>query len=767
MRTSLGFLLAVLTVVLAAGSCAVAETVLVEAEGFDELGGWVVDQQFTDQMGSPVLLAHGLGKPVADATTTVDFPTPGKYRVLVRTRDWVAPWKAPGAPGRFRLLVDGKPLDTLFGTEGAEWHWQQGGTVEIRGKRVTLALADLTGFDGRCDAILFTTDPDLNPPNQGDEMAAFRRKLLGLPEEPEDAGRFDFVVVGGGMAGTCAAVSAARLGCNVALIQNRPVLGGNNSSEVRVHLGGKINQEPYPALGNLVREVGPRIDRGNGAPARYYEDKKKLKIVEAEKSLHLFLNMHVFKVQKESDRIVAVIARHIRSNREYRFAAPLFADCTGDGNLGYLAGAEYRVGRESRDETGEPLAPEKSDRLTMGTSVQWYAEKTDTPKPFPECPWALQFNDQTYQRATRGDWNWETGMNRDQITQFELIRDHGLRAVFGNWAYLKNHSPEKDEIVNYELAWVAYVGGKRESRRLLGDVVLRQQDIDGRREWPDASVTTTWSIDLHYPDPENTEQFPGEEFRSVAEFHPVKPYAIPYRCFYSQNVSNLMMAGRDVSVTHVALGTVRVMRTCGMMGEVVGMAASLAKKYETSPRGVYQTYLEDLKGLMRKGVGAPPPPPVGLRPPEWIGLAGPNLARTAQVTVSGNYNEKQYPAANVNDGRFDVADNGLRWVSDKSLPGWVELAWDEPQTVSAARVVTGQTGELEPTTPIMDFVLQYHDGADWKDVPGTRVRDNFEFDWHATFAPITARRFRLLVTAAPGDLIRIWEFEVYHLPSNK
>ena len=598
-----------------------AQTVLVEAEGFDNPGGWVIDQQAMDQMGSPYRLAHGLGVPVADTTTTVAFPAAGTYRVLVRTRDWVAPWNAPGAPGRFQVLVDGQPLPTLFGTEGATWHWQDGGTVEITKKKVAVGLHDLTGFDGRCDAILFTADPKFVPPNQGKALAALRRKALGLPEVTPEAGQFDFVVVGGGIAGTCAAISGARLGLQVALIQNRPVLGGNNSSEVRVHLNGKINQQPYPALGNLVREIGPRR-QGNARPAENYEDRKKLDVVRKEKNLHLFLNMHAFRVEKQGDRIVALVAQHIENGRQLRFAAPLFADCTGDGTIGHLAGADYRMGRESREETEEPLAPEKPDRMTMGTSVQWYSLKTDAPCPFPECPWAVQFNEQNYQRVTMGDWNWETGMNRDQVTEIERIRDYGLRVVFGNWAYLKNHSPMKAEIADRKLGWVAYVGGKRESRRLLGDVILKQQDVVGQKPFPDACVTTTWSIDLHYPDPKNTRHFPGEEFRSIAKFLHVKPYAIPMRCLYSRNVPNLMMAGRNISVTHVALGTIRVMRTGGMMGEVLGMVASLCKQHGTEPRGVYKDYLPELKELMTAGVGAPPPPPVESRPPAWINAAG-------------------------------------------------------------------------------------------------------------------------------------------------
>jgi hypothetical protein len=576
--------------------------VLVEAEGFNDVGGWFVDQQFMDQMGSPVLLAHGMGVPVKDAVTAVTFPATGRYRVWVRTRDWAATFNAPGTPGRFQLLVDGTPLETTFGTEGAEWHWQDGGTATIEKKRAKIALHDLTGFEGRCDAIVFTTDTDFRPPNDGKEMAEFRRQLLGLPETPEDAGQFDLVVVGGGMAGTCTAISAARLGLDVALVQNRPVLGGNNSSEVRVHLNGGANLPPYPRLGDVVMELDPG-NRGNARPAAFYNDDKKLRIVQAEPKLHLFLNTHAYGVEKDGDRIVAVIAKNVRTNRDLRFPARVFADCTGDGTIGYLAGADYRMGRESWEQTGESLAPKQPDAMTMGASVQWYSIETFEPSPFPECPWALQFTEASCQHATRGDWNWETGLNRHQITEFERVRDHGLRAAYGNWAFQKNQSKHKARYANRKLSWVAYVAGKRESRRLLGDVILKQQDVQGRREFPDAMVTTTWSIDLHYPDPKNTEHFPGEEFKTICKTPGIKPYPIPYRCFYSRNVENLFMAGRDISVTHVALGTVRVMRTCGMMGEVVGMAASICKKRNTTPRGVYHEHLAELKQLATRGVG--------------------------------------------------------------------------------------------------------------------------------------------------------------------
>ncbi len=614
------------------GPAQAASGVLVEAESFADRGGWVIDTQSIDQMGSPYLLAHGLGVPVKDATTMVELPAPGRYRVWVRTRDWVAPWNAPGSPGKFQVLIDGKALPATFGTEGAAWHWQSGGMIDVARRRVRLTLHDLTGFDGRCDAIWLSSDPAHSPPNDPQALAAWRRRLLALPEVPPNAGQFDLVVVGGGMAGCCTAVSAARLGVKVALIQNRPVLGGNNSSEVRVGLSGGIHQPPYPRLGDLVDEIGPigywshrealadpqsrrsreileAVEKDprklihNAGPASNYRDDKKLRVVRAEPNIRLFLNMHVTAVEKQGPRIEAAIALSTITGRRLRFPARWFVDCTGDGNLGFLAGADFRMGRESRAETGESHAPEKADQLVMGTSVQWYSVLEEQPCPFPRCPWAVQFNEQTCQPVVRGDWDWETGMNRNQITEIEQIRDYALRVVYGNWSYLKNEYSRKRRFEKRRLAWVAYIGGKRESRRLLGDVILREQDIIERKPYPDACVTTTWGIDLHYPHPENSKLFPGGEFRSIARTTKIRPYAIPFRCLYSRNVPNLMMAGRDISVTHVALGTVRVQRTTGMMGEVVGMAASLCKKYNVDPRTVYQDHLNELKELMRRGVG--------------------------------------------------------------------------------------------------------------------------------------------------------------------
>ena len=435
---------------------------------------------------------------------------------------------------------------------------------------------------------------------------------LRAPKDAKELSEeFDLVVVGGGIGGCCTAVAAARLGCKVALIQNRPVLGGNNSSEVRVGLSGKIMQEPYPNLGNLMDELGgvghwnrreakldPDSERSrqilailekhpektihNAGPASNYEDDKKLNLMLAEPNISFFLNTHVLDAETKDNRIVSVTGQNIQSGERTVFRGKLFADCTGDGDLGFLAGADYRVGRESKDQTGESLAPEKADSLVMGTSVQWSAKDMGEASPFPACPWTLEFNEQTYRPIILGDWDWEAGMNRDQVMETEYIRDYALRSIYGNWDYLKNRSSRKEEFVNHSLQWVAFIGGKRESRRLMGDVVLCEQDVLEGRAYDDASFTTTWGMDLHYP--KTPEGFDGEAYLAISKVKKHAPYAVPYRCLYSRNIDNLFMAGSNISVTHVALGTVRVMRTIGMMGEVVGMAASICKEHGALPR---------------------------------------------------------------------------------------------------------------------------------------------------------------------------------------
>ena len=579
-----------------------AADLFVETESFANKGGWVVDQQFENLMGSSYLMAHGMGVPVADAQTEVNFPETGTYYVYVRTYNWTSPWYEGEGPGKFTLSVGNRRLKAELGAQGKQWMWQAAGKVKVKETTTSLKLHDLSGFNGRCDAIYFTTTEGDVPPADVAALETFRREKLNMPAQAELAGNYDLVVVGGGFAGMSAAVSAGRLGCKVALLNDRPVWGGNNSSEVRVHLGGRIESGKYKEIGNLQKEFGP-LHGGNARPAAIYEDQKKADWLAGEKNVSLFANYRAIAVEKKGDRIVAVVAKHIETGVEKRFESPLFVDCTGDGTIGFLAGADFRMGRESRDEFGETTAPAQADKMTMGASVQWYSKDTKKPSKFPVFKYGVDVNSNNAEKVVMGEWTWETGMKLDQIYEFERIRDYGMMVVFSNWSFLKNEMPKNDKWKTRQLEWVAYVAGKRESRRLMGDYILKEDDLRKYVFHEDGTAATTWTIDLHYPNPKNEKNFNGEAFTSYSSHISIHPYPIPYRCLYSRNVDNLFMAGRNISVTHVALGTVRVMRTTGMMGEVVGMAASICKKHQINPRGVYHYHLDELKALMKEGVG--------------------------------------------------------------------------------------------------------------------------------------------------------------------
>lgn len=602
------------------------EFLFLEAEQFEELGGWELDQQSMEQMGSPYLLAHGLGIPVKDAVTHVSFPSSGSYRVWVRTKDWVAPWNAPGTPGKFQLLVGDKPLDETFGTKNATWHWHDGGIVDVN-IETTISLHDLTGFEGRCEAILFCKDTDFEPVNDVAALTKFRRKLLGLPDMPGDGGSFDMVVVGGGLAGTCAALSAARNGVKVALVQDRPVLGGNGSSEVRVWPEGHTNKEPYTHIGDIVNEILPPIKRENGevlngVASGYYDDALKLKIVNAEPNITLLIEHRAINVLTDGDAISAIIIQNTRTARQVKLKARYFADCTGDATIGYKAGANYEY--EVKNLMGssnlfnvldasnkeEVLKCECKDKSALAMKY----EEGDYEQPFPRCPWALDLTDKpfpgrkgtnTFNRenldAFANKWYWESGFNKDQVTEIELIRDHNLRAMYGAWDAIKN----VDKLYpNHRIGWAAFIAGKRESRRLMGDVVLDAEDFKQQRKFEDVAFPCSWHVDLHFPKEDYQKGFEGNEF--ISDYTRGKEYSYgglywaPYRCLYSRNINNLFMAGRDISVTKTGLGPVRVMRTCGMMGEIVGKAASICVKNKTSPRGVYEKHLDELQSLMQK-----------------------------------------------------------------------------------------------------------------------------------------------------------------------
>jgi hypothetical protein len=354
-----------------------AEPLFIEAESIASHGGWALDTSFTEIVGSPYLLAHGLGKPVKDATGKVQIPAAGTYKVWVRTKDWVAPWKAAGTPGRFQLLLNGKPLATEFGTAGAKWHWQAGGSIELPAGELQIALHDLTGFAGRCDAILLSNDPSYSPP-EGEALAKDRKKWLNPGGKPEEAGEFDLIICGGGYAGLGAAISATRQSLRVALIQDRFVLGGNGSSEIGVWAMGGTMRGKYPHVGEIVEEFADRSPDSPAAGVHFGDDLKEA-VCRKEKNLTLFLGHFVqgTVIEKSSGAIQAVTALDVRTGRERVFKGKLFVDCTGHGTVGALAGANCTV----------------QEKGHMGTSNMWYFQQDETPQPWAPTLWALPLED--------------------------------------------------------------------------------------------------------------------------------------------------------------------------------------------------------------------------------------------------------------------------------------------------------------------------------------------------------------------------------------
>lgn len=561
---------------------------LVEAERFLDKGGWVTDPQFIEQMGSTYLMAHGLGRPVKDANTEVRFKKKGSYHVWVRTRNWVPGKWDP--PGRFQLSVNGEKLEPELGM-GPEWDWEYVGQVKIKKGKNTVGLHDLTGFNGRCDAIYFNQEKTA-PPRELVALTEWRSGKLDETTKPSKTKKYDLIITGGGLAGCAAAIAAAEKGLKVALIHDRPVLGGNASSEIRVHtLGiyGKferilklIDTEHYPNGSAEAKKDQIRRD----------ENMKKYA------NIDIHLNWRAYGVGESNNTIEYVDARHTSTGERIRFKAPLFVDSTGDGWIGYWAGADFSYGRESVhkygeawDEWGELWSPEEADDFVMGSSVLWQTSKKEAEQAFPSVPWACEIADG--HQAIAGEWYWEFSRNDlHQINDGEEIRDHMLRAIFGSYSNARI-DPENRK---YRLDWVSYLLGKRESRRLVGDHIFTFKDVTDKVKFPDGVVQEIREIDVHFQQNLTNENKP--DFLSKALFFKTDMYYIPYRSLYSKNINNLFMAGRCFSCSHVGLGGPRVMRTTGQMGAAVGFAASLCKKYKVSPRAIYTDHLEEYMQLI-------------------------------------------------------------------------------------------------------------------------------------------------------------------------
>ncbi len=460
-------------------------TYWIEAESFHNLGGWVIEQQSIAQMGSPYLMAHGLGVPVADATT--DFLCEeGTYHVFARTRDWTAVWNVPSSAGRFQILIDGAPLPAVLGTNGADWAWQPVGTVHLDAGTHALALHDLTGFNGRCDALALTTDEELTLPDSGAALAELRRELSWHQTETEET-PYDLIVAGGGIAGICLALTAKRLGNRVLLIHDRDILGGCNSSEVQVCMGGNICLPPYEKLGGLVRQLAPMYTNPRTYGAEFFEDHRKKAAFLAgcaqfsggrNGEYRLALGEHALSIEMEGKRITAIETVDIHTGAHRKYYGRLFADCTGDAVISRLAGCEVMYGREGRETFSEDLAGETYQKMVMGHSLRWYTTRQAAPAPFPDIDWGIPFSEETCYHTLSGDWEQETGFYRDMAEETEYIRDYGLRAIFSNWNFQKNLTCRKEEYACDALQWISPLGGKRESYRVVGDHILIEQDIE-------------------------------------------------------------------------------------------------------------------------------------------------------------------------------------------------------------------------------------------------------------------------------------------------
>ncbi len=395
---------------------------------------------------------------------------------------------------------------------------------------------------------------------------------------------FDVIVVGGGMSGICAAIASARGGAKTALIQNRPVLGGNASSEVRLHICGGDHHGSHANC----RETGilDEILSINKArnPLHSYPiwDGVLYEVCAFEPNLSLFLNTHMTQVETENKKIVSVSACQLTSEREFIFFANLFIDATGDGTLGAKSGALFMYGREDKTAFGEENAPDTADSCTMGSSLMFTARDTGKLVKFIKPKWANTYSEEdlinrNHSGITSGYWWIELGgKDSSTITDAENIRDELLKAIYGVWDHIKNGGEHGAD--NYELDWMAFLPGKRESRRLLGEYVLCESDCVKPRGFEDSIAYGGWPLDLHVAGGIGTPEESPTKFIYLDDIYP-----IPYRSIYSKNIDNLFLAGRAISVSHVAFASTRVMGTCAIIGQAAGTAAAICIKEKILP----------------------------------------------------------------------------------------------------------------------------------------------------------------------------------------
>ena len=419
-------------------------------------------------------------------------------------------------------------------------------------------------------------------------------------------------VIGGGLAGLFAAVSAARHGAKVLLMHDRPVLGGNASSEIRMWVRGAAGKENRET--GLIQEV--ELENIYRNPTMNYSvwDTVLYQMAMREENLTLLLNTSCLGCQMYEGRIAGITGWQLNSYTFHQVSAELFIDCSGDSILAPLSGAAYRVGREDQQEFGEYGAFETADSYTMGSSCLIEARQTDRPCSFKAPDWAYVYPDDESMYLKNHDiigtgvnfWWIELGGEQDTIRDAQAINEELIKVAYGVWDHLKNHGDHGMD--NWELEWIGFLPGKRESRRYVGDYVLTQRDLEEGRSFPDTVAFGGWTMDNHSPQ--------GLRYMGYSSRHitPHVPYEIPFRCLYSKDVPNLLFAGRNISATHMAMSSTRVMATCSVIGQAAGTGAALALRYGCLPRDVVVHHiaklqawlLEDgcfLPGLTRQSTG--------------------------------------------------------------------------------------------------------------------------------------------------------------------
>lgn len=405
----------------------------------------------------------------------------------------------------------------------------------------------------------------------------------------------DFCVIGGGLAGFAAALAAARHGSKVLLMHDRPVLGGNASSEVRVCIRGAQKRDEQET--GIVEELALENIYYNQEANFSVWDSIWFGMVKAEKNITLVLNCSCLDAKMNGNKIVSVKGWQTTTQCWVSVTARIFADCSGDSVLAPLTGAKWRMGREARAEFGESIAPVESDNCTMGLTCMLQVREMDRKVNFRKPEWANTYTKEDFpfrmnvsrnMNITESNFWWmEIGGTADSIKDTEILRDELIRIVYGVWDFIKNSG--EVEADNWDIEWIGFLPGKRESRRYVGDYLLKQQDLEEGTIFEDIVGYGGWSMDDHNPKGFETKEEP-------TIYHPVKsPYGIPYRCLYSVNIENLMFAGRNISTTHSAGASTRVMATCGVLGQAVGTAASIALKENLTPRGVYENRIQELQ----------------------------------------------------------------------------------------------------------------------------------------------------------------------------